>query len=233
MSDATMESISGSETSTAPSSLQTIVRAPVSGNGTGNRNGAGNGSGGNLSNIMLGVSLKPPKPMTNNNNNAEASSSNSETESVYNHANNLRKVSEKMLLGNSVQQQQQQQQNSRNRSSLTGIPSSITGSGNGSGTGNRNGAGNGSGGIPRLNNKALINNIAGSEMRPSSYAGPHHTIGLPVLSPSSRLNQTLPTSSANSTLERPPTAMRKIDQQNGQLKNPDLSAQIVSILFFY
>lgn len=201
MSDATMESISGSETSTAPSSLQTIVRAPVSGNG------AGNGNGSNLSNIMLGVSLKPPKPMTNNNNNAEASS-NSETESVYNHANNLRKVSEKMLLGNSVQQQQQQQ-NSRNRSSLTGIPSSITG-------------------IPRLNNKALINNIAGSEMRPSSYAGPHHTIGLPVLSPSSRLNQTLPTASANSTLERPPTAMRKIEQQNGQLKTPDLSAQIVS-----
>ena len=198
-----MESISGSETSTAPSSLQTIVRAPVSGNG------AGNGS--NLSNIMLGVSLKPPKPMTNNNNNAEASS-NSETESVYNHANNLRKVSEKMLLGNSAQQQQQQQ-NSRNRSSLTGIPSSITG-------------------IPRLNNKALINNIAGSEMRPSSYAGPHHTIGLPVLSPSSRLNQTLPTSSANSTLERPPTAMRKIEQQNGQLKTPDLSAQIVSKYWF-
>ena len=200
MSDATMESISGSETSTAPSSLQTIVRAPVSGNG------AGNGS--NLSNIMLGVSLKPPKPMTNNNNNNAEASSNSETESVYNHANNLRKVSEKMLLGNSAQQQQQQQ-NSRNRSSLTGIPSSITG-------------------IPRLNNKALINNIAGSEMRPSSYAGPHHTIGLPVLSPSSRLNQTLPTSSANSTLERPPTAMRKIEQQNGQLKTPDLSAQIVS-----
>ena len=56
-------------------------------------------------------------------------------------------------------------------------------------------------GIPRLNNN--IKNIAGTEMRPSSYAGPHHTIGLPVMSPSSRLNQTLPMSN-NSTLERPP-----------------------------
>ena len=92
MSDATMESISGSETSTAPSSLQTIVRAPVvntNGNGYGGQTGNGNNS-----------HLQQSKT-SNNNNNAETS--NSETESVYNHANNLRKVSEKMLLGN-VQQ---------------------------------------------------------------------------------------------------------------------------------
>ena len=192
MSDATMESISGSETSTAPSSLQTIVRAPVV--TSTNHHG---------SNMVL----PQLKNTTTNNNNAETS--NSETESVYNHANNLRKVSEKMLLGNVVpqQQQQHQQQNSRNRSSLTGIP--------------------------RLNNKALINNIAGSEMRPSSYAGPHHTIGLPVMSPTSRLNQTLPTSSANSTLERPASAtIRKISDQNGQLKKSDISAKIVSSYFY-
>lgn len=60
-------------------------------------------------------------------------------------------------------------------------------------------------GIPRLNTKPLINNIAGSEMRPSSYAGPHHTIGLPVMSPSARMNTTLPLPSSNtSTLERTP-----------------------------
>ena len=60
-------------------------------------------------------------------------------------------------------------------------------------------------------------------MRPSSYAGPHHTIGLPVLSPSSRLNQTLPTSSANSTLERP-ASIRKAEQS----KKSDLSTKLVS-----
>merc|ERR1712083_1220309 len=58
-------------------------------------------------------------------------------------------------------------------------------------------------------------------MRPSSYAGPHHTIGLPVLSPTSRLNQTLPTSSANSTLERP---MRKQEQS----KKSDLSTKLLN-----
>jgi hypothetical protein len=143
MSDATMESISGSETSTAPSSLQTIVRAPIQN--------------------------QPPPAST-----VEASNS-SETESVYNHANNLRKVSEKMLLSNV--------NNSRNRGSLTGIP--------------------------RLN-KSLTANIAGTEMRPSSYAGPHHTIGLPVMSPNARLNTTLPTASATSTLERP----RNVDKKS-------------------
>ena len=62
MSDATMESISGSETSTAPSSLQTIVRAPVvntNGNGYGGQTGNGNNS-----------HLQQSKT-SNNNNNAE------------------------------------------------------------------------------------------------------------------------------------------------------------------
>ena len=69
-----MESISGSETSTAPSSLQTIIRAPVSTHPNGGNRGR-----------------SPPSNTTAENN--------SETESVYNHANNLRKVSEQMLLG--------------------------------------------------------------------------------------------------------------------------------------
>ena len=126
----------GSETSTAPSSLQTIVRGQAEAN------------------------------------------QNSETESVYNHANNLRKVSEKMLFG---------------------------GTGNNSINPGRNSRSSMNTGIPRLNTKPLMNNIAGSEMRPSSYAGPHHTIGLPVMSPSARMNTTLPLPSSNtSTLERTP-----------------------------
>ena len=191
-SDATMESISGSvsgsETSTAPSSLQTIVRAPAS------------------TPLMASMLASKGNGMPKMNNNNITDANNSETESVYNHANNLRKVSEKMLLqgsgsnGGSGSGSNIGSGSVRNRSSLTSIP--------------------------RLNNKALINNIAGSEMRPSSYAGPHHTIGLPVLSPSSRLNQTLPTPSATSTLERPSKTRPLPPPSNIPLRKPSLETNI-------
>jgi Leucine-rich repeat (LRR) protein len=178
MSDATLESISaGSETSTAPSSLQTIVsRAPINNNNNNNNTNGNNGS------------------------NHGTEGGNSETDSVYNHANNLRKVSEQMLFGAG---------SARSRASFTGIPRPNS-----------------------TKPSPLISNVAGSEMRPSSYAGPHNTVGLPVLSPAIRMNTTLPTSSATSTLERPPTSGLRppsSTQLSSKLRRPSLDSSLMSL----
>ena len=143
-----MESISGSETSTAPSSLQTIIRAPVT---------------------SSSAAIQTTSTVETN----------SETESVYNHANNLRKVSEQILGGRN-----------NNRSSFSSH-------------------------IPK---PGSFKNVAGSEMRPSSYAGPQNTIGLPVMSPATRLNTTLPTSTT-STLERP-SGLRPPNQIRNKADGP-------------
>ena len=156
-----MSDSAGSETSTAPSSLQTIIKGPTA------------------ASTMATIAKS-----------SFSEASNSETESMYNHANNLRKVSEQMLLGNSGSARSRSSFSSKHETG-SGIP------------------------LPRakqlpspmINNSSssnTIKNIAGSEMRPSSYAGPQNTIGLPVMSPaaaSNVLNTTLPT--ATSTLERP------------------------------
>ena len=186
-----MESISGSETSTAPSSLQTIIRAPVSSVQQQQH----------IPHHPQQQHQQPPPPPTPT---STTTGYNSGTESVYNHANNLRKVSEQMLLGGGGGGSGGSGSSSnRNRSSLSSS-------------------------IPK---PGTFKNVAGSEMRPSSYAGPQNTIGLPVLSPTSRLNTTLPTSTT-STLERgssgirPPSQLRnQPPQQQQQQQEPQQPQQ--------
>ena len=178
-----MESISGSETSTAPSSLQTIIRAPVS-----------SVQQQHVPHHPQQQHQQPPPPPPPT---SATTGNNSETESVYNHANNLRKVSEQMLLGGGGGVSGGSNSTNRNRSSFSSS-------------------------IPK---PGTFKNVAGSEMRPSSYAGPQNTIGLPVLSPTSRLNTTLPTSTT-STLERgssgirPPSQLRNQPLQQQQQQEP-------------
>lgn len=147
-----LDSISESETSTAPSSLQTIVRAPMSHHD---------------SSDILPSDISPPStPLDNAKKNSD---------SELSHASNLRKVSEQLLLGN--------QHHPRSRQSFTGIPVMAKPGSN----------------KTDLVQIKLASNLAGSELRPSSYAGPPNTLGLPMSSPpggSSGLNQTLPMTSS-------------------------------------
>jgi hypothetical protein len=86
----------------------------------------------------------------------------SDAESMQNHAQKLRKVSEQMLGGTS-----------RTRQSFTGIPSpaAVTRIPTSSRPPSR---------VSHMGDSSPFGNVAGREMRPSSYAGAQNTVGLPA-----------------------------------------------------
>lgn len=163
------DSVSESETtSTAPSSLQTVLRGPgvrgsfsfgVSETETDHsppstpteRFRAVQGKN-DASNVIAPLSKEHLKKMDKSD--LKSSLHESDVESMQNHAQKLRKVSEQILGGGS----------SRTRMSLTGAPSP--------GATKISSFGHSGADSP-------FGNVAGSSMRPSSYAGPQNTIGLP------------------------------------------------------
>jgi hypothetical protein len=176
------ESVSESETtSTAPSSLQTVLRGPgvrgsfahgVSETETDHsppstpterfRGLPFTGRG----DVQTGTgiaSLSKEHLMKMDKSEPRSAAHESDAESTQNHAQKLRKVSEQLLGGGA----------SRTRMSLTGVSSP------------------GATKIPILNQggDSPFVNVAGSSMRPSSYAGPQNTVGLPSVLNTS-LNET-------------------------------------------
>ena len=107
LSDGTFESISESETSTAPSSLQTIVRAPYA-NSISQYAGLSEYDSPPESPTPPQDRLHDTSLLTNSANNKVQNGQATESESGLNSANNLRKVSEQLL------------SNGRTRSSLSG-----------------------------------------------------------------------------------------------------------------
>ena len=94
----------------------------------------------------------------------------SDVESMQNHAQKLRKVSEQLLGGGS----------SRSRQSFTGIPSpGITKIPTSSRPSSRI-SHMGDSSFGTAGRDSPFGNIAGRDLRPSSYAGPQNTIGLPA-----------------------------------------------------
>lgn len=168
------ESVSESETtSTAPSSLQTVLRGPgvrgsyshvVSETETDHSppatptlaerfRGAPSGIAPLSKEHLLKMEKSEPR----------SPGLESDAESMQNHAQKLRKVSEQLLGGGA----------SRTRMSFTGVPSPVSTK------------------IPLMSpsGDAPLVNVAGSSLRPSSYAGPQNTVGLPSVLNTS-LNET-------------------------------------------
>ena len=215
LSDGTFESISESETSTAPSSLQTIVRAPYANSisqyaGMSEYDSSPESS--SPTQVVENIKEKPTSSVQT----FETRSLTTDSEIGFSSANNLRKVSEQIL------------SSSRSRTSLSlagSRPGSIAvGAGSPRDPGSRLpgpssiGQSSSSGSDSRPNSQLslapsgsrpnsqlghssripqLPNLAPGKDLRPNSYAGPPNTVGLPsvVPGPSSGL---LPQTSSSS-----------------------------------
>lgn len=208
LSDGTFESISESETSTAPSSLQTIVRAPYA-NSISQYAGLSEYDSPPESPSPPHLPLHEVTPVTNN---KVQNGRTGESESGFSSANNLRKVSEQLL------------SNGRTRSSLSGPsltrpssnlsrpssvalaspltngvsripgPASIGQSSSGSSSGSRPSSQQshvypspsprpssqlGYASTPQSRIPQPPTSVPGRENRPNSFAGPPNTVGLP------------------------------------------------------
>ena len=206
LSDGTFESISESETSTAPSSLQTIVRAPYA-NSISQYNG--------FSEYESSPESPTPVKRQDTSNKILPSEETSESEAGFSSANNLRKVSEQLLSNGRTRSSlsgpslSRQPQNSTRPNSLALVspvtngvskipgPASIGQSSSGSSSGSRPssqlsniyphasprpGSQLGfSSGTQQTQSRLsqLATSTPGRESRPNSFAGPPNTLGLP------------------------------------------------------
>ena len=188
LSDGTFESISESETSTAPSSLQTIIRAPyvISNNNHYNHN---------ISEADISHPSSPAIP-------SKTAESDSE---ILASANNLRKVSEQLL------------NTSRNRSSISRPGSVAMSTPQSSRLPISSSTASSSSSRPNSQQSNLLltpstsrssqlpnNSHTGRELRPNSFAGPPNTVGLPVPTP--------PSSGANNDQLKYQSKLPKLNQ---------------------
>ena len=219
LSDGTFESISESETSTAPSSLQTIVRAPYA-NSLSHYAGMSEYNSSNESSSPVQV-IENDGGVKGKLRSFETTSQATESEAGFSSANNLRKVSEQILTS------------SRTRSSLASSsrpgsiavavgsprdpttslkippPAGSTGHSSSSGSDSRPGSQlslvlSGSRPSSRAGHPSRIPglpSVPGRELRPHSVAGPPNTVGLPafaVLSPGTQPPANTPSPRTNS-----------------------------------